>query len=44
VIEVVEGNAHLIVIQAVLGRDMYQDVATIEIEKISDVIKFLCKL
>jgi len=33
VVEVVEGNAHLIVIQAVLGRDMYQDIATIEIEK-----------
>ncbi len=33
VIESVEGNAHLIIVQAVLGRDNYQDVATIEVEK-----------
>ncbi len=33
VIESVDGNAHLIVVQAVLGRDIYQDVATIEVEK-----------
>lgn len=33
VIESVEGNTHLIIIQSVLERDVYQDVATIEIEK-----------
>lgn len=33
VIETVEGNAHLVVIQAVLGRDTYQDVATVEVER-----------
>ena len=33
VIEVVEGNAHIIVIQSVLGKDLYQDVASIEVEK-----------
>jgi hypothetical protein len=33
VIESVDGNAHLIIVQAVLGRDTYQDVATIEVEK-----------
>ena len=33
VIESVENNAHLIVIQAVLYKDIYQDVATIEVEK-----------
>ena len=33
VIESVENNAHLIVIQAVLDKDIYQDVATIEVEK-----------
>ncbi|WP_162128139.1 hypothetical protein [Flavobacterium phycosphaerae] len=33
VIETVEGNAHLIVIQSVLGRDTYQDVATVEVQK-----------
>lgn len=33
VIEVTEGQTHLIVIQAVLGQDMFQDVATIEVEK-----------
>jgi hypothetical protein len=33
VIEVVEGNAHIIVIQAVLGKDLFQDVASIEVEK-----------
>ena len=33
VIETVEGNAHLIVIQSVLGRDMFQDIATVEVEK-----------
>lgn len=34
IIESVDGNAHLIVVQAVLGRDIYQDVATIEVEKV----------
>jgi len=33
VIESVEGNVHLIVIQAVLGHDQFQDVATVEVEK-----------
>lgn len=33
VIESVEENTHLIVLQSVLGRDLYQDVATIEVEK-----------
>lgn len=33
VIESIEGNVHLIVIQAVLGHDQFQDVATVEIEK-----------
>ena len=33
VIESVEGNTHLIIVQSVLGRDAYQDVATIEVEK-----------
>lgn len=33
VIETVEGNTHLIVIQSVLGRDLFQDVATVEVEK-----------
>ena len=33
VIESIDRNAHLIVVQAVLGRDIYQDVATIEVEK-----------
>ena len=33
VIESVEGNTHLIIIQSVLERDVFQDVATVEIEK-----------
>lgn len=33
VIESVEGNTHLIVIQAILEIDIFQDVATIEVEK-----------
>jgi len=33
VIEVSEGNTHLIAIQAVLGDDLFQDVATIEVER-----------
>lgn len=33
VIESVENNTHVVVIQSVLGRDQFQDVATIEIEK-----------
>ncbi len=32
-IESVEGNTHLIVIQAILEKDIFQDVATIEVEK-----------
>src|SRR5690606_38291133 len=33
VIEAVEADTHLIILQAVLGQDKYQDVATIEVEK-----------
>ncbi len=33
VIEHYEGNTHLIIVQAVLGKDIFQDVATIEVEK-----------
>ena len=33
VVESVENNAHLILIQAVVDRDVYQDVATIDVEK-----------
>ena len=33
VIESVEGNTHLIVVQSVLGRDTFQDVATVEVQK-----------
>lgn len=33
VVESVESNTHLIVVQAVLDRDVYQDVATIDVER-----------
>ena len=33
VIESVEGNTHIIILQSVLGRDVFQDVATIEVER-----------
>ncbi len=33
VVENVEDHTHLILIQAVLGRDLFQDVATIEVER-----------
>jgi hypothetical protein len=33
VIEAIEKRTHIIIIQSVLNRDLYQDVATIEIEK-----------
>lgn len=33
VIETVERNVHLIIIQSVLGRDSYQDIATVEVER-----------
>lgn len=33
VVETAENDTHLIVVQAVLGEDIYQDVATIEVEK-----------
>jgi hypothetical protein len=33
VIESVEANTHLIILQSVLARDIYQDVATVEVEK-----------
>ena len=36
VIESVEGNVHLVVVQAVLDKDVYQDVATIEIDRDSN--------
>jgi hypothetical protein len=33
VIESVEGNTHLIIVQAVLEKDVFQDVATVEVER-----------
>ena len=33
VIESVENSTHVIIIQSIIGRDLYQDVATIEVEK-----------
>lgn len=33
VMEAVDNTTHLIVLQSVLGKDLYQDIATIEIEK-----------
>jgi hypothetical protein len=36
VVESVEGNTHIIVIQSVLDKDVYQDVATVEVEKDSN--------
>src|SRR5690606_10008487 len=33
VIESVEGSSHIIIVQAVLEKDIFQDVATIEVEK-----------
>ncbi|WP_281240142.1 hypothetical protein [Flavobacterium praedii] len=33
VIESIEKRTHIIIIQSIIGRDLYQDVATIEIEK-----------
>lgn len=36
VIETVEGNVHLIIIQSVLGRDLFQDIATVEVTKDRD--------
>ncbi len=33
VVESVEGRTHLIILQSVLARDVYQDVATIEVER-----------
>jgi hypothetical protein len=33
VIESVENSTHIIIIQSILGRDLYQDIATIEVEK-----------
>lgn len=36
VVESVQGNAHIIVVQSVLGRDLFQDVATLEVEKDSN--------
>lgn len=36
VIETIEGNTHIIVIQSVLGKDTYQDVATVEVQRDAD--------
>lgn len=36
VIESVEGYAHIIIIQSVIGRDLFQDVATVEIQKLAN--------
>lgn len=36
VIETVDGNAHLIIIQSVLGKDLFQDIATVEVTKDRD--------
>ncbi len=33
VVESVEGRTHIIVVQSVLGRDVFQDVATLEVER-----------
>lgn len=33
VIEATEGNTHLVILQAVIGQDLFQDIATIEVEK-----------
>lgn len=33
VIESIEGNAHLVIVQAVLEKDVFQDVATIQVER-----------
>jgi flagellar biosynthesis GTPase FlhF len=33
VIESIEQRTHIIIIQSIIGRDLYQDVATIEVEK-----------
>jgi len=38
VIELAEENAHVVVIQSVLEKDVFQDVATIEVEKDNDGI------
>jgi len=43
VIESIQGYTHLIIIQAVLSQDVYQDIATIEIEK-NNVEMFKFKL
>ena len=40
VIESVEGSAHIIVIQAVLDKDIYQDVASIEVERDNLILIF----
>lgn len=36
VVESIEGRTHIIVIQSVLGRDQFQDVATVEVERDSN--------
>jgi hypothetical protein len=33
VLESIEGTTHIIILQAILGQDQYQDVATIEVER-----------
>ena len=39
VIESVEGYTHLVIVQAVLDRDVFQDVATIEVEKSNNQVQ-----
>lgn len=36
VIETTEGRTHIIVIQSILGKDLFQDVATVEVERDSN--------
>jgi uncharacterized protein YueI len=42
VIETVDNRTHVVIIQSVLDRDVYQDVATIEIER--QITRFIYKL
>jgi hypothetical protein len=43
VIETVENRTHVIIIQSILDNDVYQDVATIDVEK-TETIKSMFKL
>jgi cystathionine beta-lyase family protein involved in aluminum resistance len=40
VIETVENRTHVIIIQSILDNDVYQDVATIDVEK-TETIKYV---